>query len=103
MSRNGGQVVSALGLFSEDPSLNPPEYLKNYYEKNEHISREAGVSPLPIYCNKKPQTINYSLKKLNVNSELDLQSVTIYLQYDFIEFSKLILQKAVDLILQIYF
>ena len=49
------------------------------------------------------KTINYSLKKLNVNSESDLQSVTIYLQYDFIEFSKLILQKAVDLILQIYF
>ena len=44
---SGGQVVSVLALYSDDPSSNPAEASVNYnFEKNENKEKEAGVDPL---------------------------------------------------------
>ena len=47
---SGGQVVSVLALYSDDPSSNPAEaccLAVNYnFEKNENKEKEAGVDPL---------------------------------------------------------
>ena len=48
--RGGGQVVSVLTFYSDDPSLNPAEaysffLLKCVLEKNENKQKEAGVGP----------------------------------------------------------
>ena len=54
--RGGGQVVSVLTFYSDDPSLNPAEaysffLLKCVLEKNENKQKEAGVGPfLKIHC-----------------------------------------------------
>ena len=46
----GGQVVSMLAFYSDDPSLNSAEaysffYLKFVFEKNENKQKEAGGCP----------------------------------------------------------
>ena len=47
--RGGGQVVSVLALYSNDPSSNPAEaysfYSKICVWKNENKQKEAGVGP----------------------------------------------------------
>ena len=49
MGRGGGQVVSVLSFYSDDPSSNPAEaYIftaKFVFEKNENKQKEAGVGP----------------------------------------------------------
>ena len=50
MSRGGGQVVSVLPLYSDDPSSNPAEVysfsVKFVFEKNENKQKEVWVGPL---------------------------------------------------------
>ena len=50
MGRGGGQVVSVLAIYSNDPSTNPAEAYSCFcfivFEKNENIHKEAGVGPL---------------------------------------------------------
>ena len=50
MGRGGGQVVSVLAFYSDDPSSNPAETcsfsVKLVFEKNENKQREARVGPL---------------------------------------------------------
>ena len=45
----GGQVVSGLAFYSDDPSLNPAEAysfsVKFVFEKNENKQKEAGIDP----------------------------------------------------------
>ena len=47
MGRGGGQVVSVLSFYSDDPSSNPAEAyiftVKFVFEKNENKQKEAGV------------------------------------------------------------
>ena len=49
LGRGGGQVVSMLALYSDDPSSNPAEVynfsVKIVIEKNENKQKEAGVGP----------------------------------------------------------
>ena len=49
MGRGGGQVVSVLAFYSNDPSSNAAEAyilsLKFVYEKNENEQKEDGVGP----------------------------------------------------------
>ena len=49
MSRGGGQVVSVLAFYSDDPSSNLAEAysfsLKFVFEKNENKQNEVGVGP----------------------------------------------------------
>ena len=55
MGRGGGQVVSMLAFYSNDPSSNPADAycfsVKFVFEKNENKQKEAGVGPLKkIQC-----------------------------------------------------
>ena len=48
MGRGGGQVVSMLAFYSNDPSSNSADaysffYVKVVVEKNEHKQKESGV------------------------------------------------------------
>ena len=49
LGRGGGQVVSVLALYSDDPSSNPAEgsfFEQFVVEKNLNKQKEAGVDPL---------------------------------------------------------
>ena len=52
MGCGGGQVVSVLAFFSDDPSSNPAEaysfFCKIVFEKSENKQKEAGFGPLLI-------------------------------------------------------
>ena len=52
LGRGGGQVVSVLAFYSDDPSWNPAEAKSVFYnivfEKSENKQKEAGVGPLFI-------------------------------------------------------
>ena len=43
--RGGGQVVSVLAFYSDDPSSNPAEACEIVFEKNRNKQKEAGVGP----------------------------------------------------------
>ena len=45
MGRGGGQVVSVLAFYSDDPSSNPAEACEIVFEKNRNKQKEAGVGP----------------------------------------------------------
>ena len=49
MSRGGGQVVSVLAFYSDDPGSNPADdycfFVQIVFEKNENKQKEAGVGP----------------------------------------------------------
>ena len=45
---SGGQVVSVLAFYSDDPSMNPADTVfsvKFLFEKNKNKQKEAGVGP----------------------------------------------------------
>ena len=67
MGRGGGQVVSALAFYSDDPSSNPADAyrfsVQIVFEKNENKQKEAGVGPFLkkhgfMIFNKKTPTFN---------------------------------------------
>ena len=45
LGRGGGQMVSVLAFYSDDPSSNPAEACEIVFEKNRNKQKEAGVGP----------------------------------------------------------
>ena len=50
MGRGDGLVVSALGFYSNNPSLNPAGYFDFLYEKTKINEKEARVGPSLKKC-----------------------------------------------------
>ena len=54
MGRGGGQVVSMLSFYSDDPSSNPVKptviSVKFVFDKSENNPKEAGTGPFKKYC-----------------------------------------------------
>ena len=68
LGRGGGQVVSVLALYSDDPSSNPADVysysVKFVFEKNENKQKDAGVGPL-FKTKTRATVLDYALLKMS--------------------------------------